>query len=371
MTRTLTKLFVLLTVYLCGNADAEADVRKYSINTVLESLQSPWSLAFLPNGDYLITEVSGRLLRINKQSLTKQTISNVPKVYHAGQGGLLDVMLDRDFADNQRVYLTFSHGSSKANATRLIGATLKENALINIDILFTATPFKKRAYHYGGRMIQTPEGHIVLGVGDGSRYRDQAQQLDSHLGKIVRINPNGTVPHDNPWVEAEGALPEIWSMGHRNPQAIVLANDGTVYAHEHGPRGGDEVNVIKPGNNYGWPVLTRGREYNGATISTLTEKEGMQLPLVDWTPSIAPSGMTIYYGDEFPAWEGDLLAVSLKQKSVRRIDLDASGIKVRSDTRAFPEVNQRLRDIRTGPDGAIYILTDGDNGKLLRVSAAK
>jgi glucose/arabinose dehydrogenase len=190
--------------------------------------------------------------------------------------------------------------------------------------------------------------------------------LDSYLGKIIRIQPDGEAPADNPWIGVKGALPMIWSLGHRNQQAISVAPNGKVYAHEHGPEGGDEINVIEKGNNYGWPVITYGNDYDGASITPYTEYAGMQQPFVDWTPSIAPAGMTYYTGDQFPEWQGDLFAVSLKQKSVRRIDLENG--KVISDTPIFPELDQRMRDIRTGPDGVLYVLTDGNNGKLLRIS---
>lgn len=350
-------------------AQESGDSKKhnYKIETLVSSLDSPWSLAFLPNGDYLITELSGQLRIVQNGKLQEQAISGVPSVYYAGQGGLLDVVVDRNFTTNQKIYLSFSYGAAKANATRLISGRLVNNSLVDLKPLFTASPLKKTPHHYGGRILQLTDGTLLLTVGDGFNYREQAQKLDSHLGKIIRINDNGKAPNDNPWKTDPDALPEIWSLGHRNEQALALAPNGTVFENEHGPRGGDEINIIKAGNNYGWPVITQGIDYNGASITPYTEYAGMQQPLVNWTPSIAPSAMTYYTGRQFPAWDGDLLVVSLAQKSVRRIDLD--GDSVISDTQVFPELSQRMRDIRTGPDGAIYILTDGAGGKLLRISA--
>ena len=343
-----------------------ASAQDYKIETAISGLNSPWSLAFLPNGDQLITELGGKLRIVKDGVLVEESISGVPDVYVAGQGGLMDVVIDADFANNQRIYLSYAYGEKKANATRLISATLKEGMLNNLKVLFTATPMKSTSHHYGGRIAQLSDNSLLLTVGDGFNYREQAQKLDNHFGKIIRIKSNGDIPADNPWSDVEGALPEIWSMGHRNEQAILVTNDGVVYENEHGPKGGDEINVIKAGQNYGWPIITRGVDYNGAQITPFTEYEGMQQPFVDWTPSIAPSGMTYYDGNLFPEWKGDLFTVSLSQQSVRRVDLE-NGVAV-SDERVFTELNQRMRDIRTGPDGAIYILTDGENGKLLRIS---
>lgn len=362
-------ILTLVTAALSTSASSETladNAPAYSIDTITEGLNFPWSLAFLPNGDMLITELAGSLRLVKNGQLLKQTIKGVPNVYHAGQGGLMDVVVDKDFSTNRKIYLSLSHGTRSGNGTRLISATLQNIELSNVEILFTALPLKKTGAHYGGRIAQMQDGSLLLAVGDGFNYREQAQMLDSHLGKIIRIDQNGLAPPDNPWHGVAGALPELWSIGHRNQQAILVTPAGVVYEHEHGPEGGDEINRIEAGNNYGWPAITNGIDYNGASISPYTEYPGMEQPLVDWTPSIAPSGMTFYTGQQFPQWQGNLLAVSLKQQSVRRIELQDG--KPVSDTQVLPELNQRLRDIRTGPDGALYILTDGKNGKLLRVS---
>lgn len=356
----------LLAIILTAVPHAKSQTTEYSVETLAQGLEFPWSLDFLPDGSTLITEKPGRL-RILRNGELSDPIAGVPTVYYAGQGGLLDVLVDRDFANNQTIYLSYAYGKSSANATRLTAARLEGNQLKDVEVLFTAAPLKKRAYHYGGRLLETPDNRLMLTVGDGSKYRDDAQKLDSHLGKIIRLNKDGSVPADNPWASSDGALPEIWSMGHRNPQAIVIDNDGQIYAHEHGPKGGDEINVILPAKNYGWPVITRGVEYNGETISTLQSAPGMELPLVNWTPSIAPGGMTWYSGGDFKSWNGDLLVVSLKEQKVRRIELNNG--KVINETQVLADVRERMRDIRTAPDGSLYILTDEQNGKLLRISA--
>lgn len=358
-------LLCLITLPAARLAVAE-DTPAYKIDTVIEGLDSPWGLAFLPNGRMLITELGGTLRLVINNELVDEPVAGIPEVYYAGQGGLMDIIADRDFANNQRIYLTYSYGKRRANATRLLSARLVNGELVDQQILFTASPLKSTPHHYGGRMVQLSDGSLVLTVGDGFNYREQAQTLDNHFGKIVRINIDGTAHADNPFRDTAGALPEIWSYGHRNQQAIVVAGDGTIYEHEHGPRGGDEVNLIEPGKNYGWPAITYGVDYSGAQITPYTEYEGMEQPLVNWTPSIAPAGMTYYDGSLFPQWQGGLFVVSLKERSVRRVTLK-DGKLVRDD-RVFPELKSRMRDIRTGPDGALYILTDGDNGKLLRIS---
>ena len=352
-------LYQKITLILLVSISVQSTNAKDSqIETVIEGLNFPWAVAFLPNTDMLITELDGQLRLVKNGALLEQAIRGVPDVYRAGQGGLMDVMVDRDFANNQHIYLSYAHGERGANATRLMRARLVNGALLDQQVIFTASPLKATPHHYAARMAQMADGTILLTVGDGFNYREQAQKLNNHFGKIIRIHPDGSIPNDNPYVGQSDAKPEIWSYGHRNQQAIVVSSDGTVYANEHGPQGGDEINLIQPGNNYGWPVITYGIDYNGAQITPFTQYAGMQQPLVNWTPSIAPSGMT--------EWQGDLYTVSLKQKSVRRVQL-ANG-KLVSDQRVFPKLEVRLRDIRSGPDGALYILTDGKDGKLLRIS---
>lgn len=360
-------LIALLCCCALASSTLFAQTQTYKIETVVEGLDSPWSLAILPGGDLLITELGGTLRKVSNGKLLESSISGVPPVYYAGQGGLMDVVADRNFARNQRIYLSFAHGDKSGNATRMISARLDDMQLQDIEILFTAQPLKKTPHHYSARIAQLKDGSLLMGVGDGFNYREQAQKLDNHLGKVIRITPDGKAPADNPWAEDPQALPEIWSRGHRNMQAILVTPDGTVFANEHGPQGGDEINIIEAGRNYGWPVITYGIDYSGARISPYTEYAGMEQPLVDWTPSIAPAGMTYYTGSQFPQWQNSLFTVSLAEGSVRRTVVEQG--KLISDERVFPELTERMRDIRTGPDGALYILTDGANGKLLRISS--
>lgn len=351
----------LLVTMLCIAFFSTTAYSKEKHTTVAEGLDSPWAFAFLPSGEILITERKGRIQVIDKSSNASTEVSGVPEVYLAGQGGLLDIMLDQDFASNQRIYLSYAHGDRQANATRLLSAKLEHNEngyqLTDSKVLFTAQPTKKTAHHYGGRIEQMADKTLLLTVGEGYNHKDQAQTLDNHFGKIVRIKQDGSVPKDNPFVTKEGALPEIWSYGHRNQQALLLV-DNELYEHEHGPKGGDEINLIQPGINYGWPIATFGIDYSGAQISPYTEYEGTEQPLLQWTPSIAPSGMA--YSN------GKFYVVSLAEGSIRRVAIQEG--KAEDEGIVFSDVRGRLRDIEVGPDGALYVLTDGDNAKLLKLN---
>lgn len=354
-------LFLLLT--LIAGAAAPADLR---VEPVASGLEHPWSLAFLPDARMLVTERPGRL-RIVDRGRVSPPLANVPSVYAVGQGGLFDVVLAPDFAQSRRIYLSFAHGTADANATRLVRARLGDQGLSEVEVLFTAQPLKATAQHFGGRMAWLPDRTLLLTVGDGGKHRDRAQGLDSHLGKILRLKADGSAPKDNPFVARRDALPEIWSHGHRNPQAILVdAATRRTYAHEHGPRGGDELNLIRAGLNYGWPAITYGREYWGPAISEHTALPGMEQPLVYWVPSIAPAGMALYGGALFPQWKGDLFVSALAGQQLRRVDLD--GARVAGQEVLLDDLGERLRDVREGPDGALYLLTDSPKGKILRVA---
>ena len=342
------------------------DVAGPRVETMARDLEHPWSIAFLADGRELITERAGRL-RILDEGVLSPPVSGVPTVLAKSQGGLLDVVPHPDFSENQWIYLTLAHGTSWRNATRLIRARLVGNALVELEVLFTAEPWKATPVHYGGRLAFLPDGSLLLTLGDGFDYREAAQRLDSHLGKIVRLHDDGTVPADNPFVGVEGALPEIWSIGHRNPQGLVvdLAN-GIVLSHEHGPAGGDEINRIERGNNYGWPVATHGRDYSGAAISPFEEYPGMQPPLVDWSPSIAPAGLAVVSGDPFEILRGELLVATLKTRELRRVKLDAAGNPI--GEAVLLRGHGRLRDVRVAPDGSLRVLTDASDGKVLRLT---
>jgi glucose/arabinose dehydrogenase len=347
---------------------SSAQAVEYRIETVAEGLSYPWAIAFLPDGDMLVTERSGQLRRITDGELQQEPIGNLPDLYVDGQGGLLDVIPDPGFTANHRLYLSFSIGSKSANALRVISASLNGNKLENITTLFTASPSKDTPHHFGGRLALMPDQTLLITVGEGFDYREKAQSLDNHFGKLIRLNKDGTVPADNPLVDREDALPEIWSYGHRNPQGLLMSADGTVWLHEHGPRGGDELNRIEPGKNYGWPAITHGMDYSGAYVSPFTEAAGMEQPVTYWVPSIAPSGFCEYTGHVFPDWQGNLFVAALAEKSVRRLVMKDG--KVQSQETMFTELDQRIREVRAGPDGYLYLLTDSDEGKMLRVSPA-
>ena len=360
---------IWLAAIVCVLASSVAAQVGYRLTTVAEGLSFPWCLAFLPNGDMLVTERSGDLRVIRDGVLDPQAVAGVPPVFVRGQGGLFDVLPHPDFSSNGLLYLSYAHREAGGNATRIARGRFDGATLHDVAPIFTVSPLKRPPMHYGGRMLFLPDGTLLLTTGDGFVHREEAQRLDNLLGKVVRLRDDGSVPPDNPFVDAPNARPEIWTYGHRNPQGIVVApsasGEATVYLHEHGPRGGDELNRLTPAVNYGWPVATFGIDYNGAVISPFTEYAGMEQPLLHWTPSIAPAGMAWYDGDLFPAWHGDLFVTSLVFNRIERIDLEAGEI-VRQE-RLFEEIGQRLRDIRTGPDGRLYILTDSASGSVIRV----
>lgn len=365
MSTRIARLLLCVGTVIAGSPAAASD---YHIETVAADLEHPWSIAFLPDGRMLVTERAGRLRIIADGQLLDAPVRGVPDAYVRSQGGLFEVVLDPEYEDNGWIYLSLAHGTARANSTRVVRARLDGGALQDLQVLFTADPPRDTAAHYGGRMAFLADGTLVIGLGDGGNFREDAQRLDSHNGKIVRIRRDGGIPADNPFVGRDGALPEIYSYGHRNVQGLVFdAAGGRLWAHEHGPRGGDEINLILPGRNYGWPVATFGVEYSGARITPYTSRPGMEDPLLHWTPSIAPAGMTLYEGTQFPAWQGDLFVTALIAREVRRVTLE--GGRAAGQEALFGEIDARLRDIKTGPDGALYVLTDEARGRVLRISA--
>ena len=352
--------------------------------TVARGLQNPWAVAFLPEGRFLVTERAGRLRVVEPGGKLGQAVEGLPEVAAGGQGGLLDVVLDADFANNRLLYFCFSEpGLGNSNSTALARATLGRDMtrLDDVKVIFSQKPKFASTLHFGCRIIESrapglkgkPDGKLFLMLGDRYSRAPDAQILGNHHGKIVRINKDGSVPADNPFINQSGALPEIWSYGHRNPQGATLAPDGTLWMHEHGPQGGDEINLPQPGLNYGWPVITYGENYGGGKIGEgLTAKAGMQQPLHQWTPSIAPSGMAFLTSDRYgKAWQGNLFVGSLKFAYLNRIELSApySG-KVLRESKLISDVAERIRDVRQGPDGLLYVLTDSSNGKLIRLVPA-
>ena len=352
---------------IASNQASAQGMAGYNLETVVDGLDSPWGLAILPDGDMLITELTGDLRHIRNGKLVAQAVAGVPQSLYGGQGGLMDIVIHPNYDENRYVYLSLSVGTDDANALRVIRGRFTDTALEDISTIFESAPSKNTLVHYGARMAFLPDNTLLINVGDGFDLREQAQNLSNHFGSLVRVTDDGKVPQDNPFIGVAGAQPEIYSYGHRNQQSIAVERgSGKIYQTEHGPRGGDELNLIEAGKNYGWPVATFGIDYSGARISPYTSYEGTKQPLVDWTPSIGPSGMTIYDGAQFPDWQGDIFVSSLIYSKIIHIDMVNGAPQQQSDM--FSEIGDRLRDIRTGADGALYILSEGDNGKLWRVS---
>lgn len=346
-----------------------AQAAAYTLTTVVDGLDRPWGLAFLPDGELLVTERPGTLKRIDGDGVA-HVIDGVPSVYFAasGQSGLFDVILDPAFAENRTIYLAYAHGNRAANATRVARARLDGDRLAEVTPIFTVEPMKRLPQHYGGKMVFLRDGTLMLTTGEGFDYREAAQDPYNLLGKTVRINTDGSIPENNPFANGEGGHPAVWTWGHRNPQGLLVDQvTGTILLHEHGPRGGDEVNVLFPGTNYGWPAITYGLDYSGAYVSPFTEHPEMAQPAKYWTPSIAPSGFAQVDGDEFPEWEGSFLVGALVDQDVKRLSVNEDGTI--DEESLFAELGSRIRDVRVAADGSIYLVTDGNPGSVVRVTA--
>lgn len=351
---------------------AEPDDIAYRVEVLQEGLEYPWSLAQLPDGSLLVTEKPGHLLHVSADFSSRHSIEGVPEVDRVGQGGLLDVVLHPEYgrADNRWVYLSYSKVCATGFTTVLSRYRLQGRRLEDGQLLFEAHPCGGLTWHFAGRLAFDADGYLFLAVGDRGE-RENAQELDSHWGKLIRLHADGRVPEDNPFVGNADVLPEVYSYGHRNPQGLAWNPfDGKLWLHEHGPKGGDELNRIQAGANYGWPRVTHGREYTGGIISEQTHAPGIEPPVWHWTPSIAPSGFAVYDGKPFAAWRGQMLIGALKFRSVYRVQLRQDG-GVREQVLPEPQ-GHRIRDIRVLEDGLIYLLTDDADGQLLRlVPAAK
>ncbi len=361
-----------------------ATAQALKLETVASGLQNPWALAFLPDGGYLVTERSGALRRIERSGAVSAPLAGVPPVAAGGQGGLLDLLLDSDFTNNRTLYLCYSEpdtSNGKTNSTALARAKLADDgkSLTDVKVLFSQLPKVASGLHFGCRIAESrsdgqPDGLLFIALGERYSRKDDAQKLDNHHGKIVRIGKDGRVPANNPFNTPEqrkaGALPEIWSYGHRNPQGLVMNPAGSLWEHEHGPQGGDEINLVQAGRNYGWPVITYGENYGGGQVGAgITAQAGMEQPVHFWVPSIAPSGMAFVTSQRYGKdWVGNLVVGSLKFGYLSRLEMtEPFGGKVRRETKVTVDVGDRVRDVRQGHDGLLYLITDSPKGRLLRL----
>jgi aldose sugar dehydrogenase len=367
---------LLLALAVCAPGWAQ-EVRP---QLVAAGLQNPWALAFLPQGRFLVTERAGRLRVVEADGRVGPPVAGLPPIAVQGQGGLLDVVLDSAFASNRTLYFCFSEPASQGsgNSTALARARLSDgrDRLEDVRVIFSQVPKFASSAHFGCRIVEgrrdgRPDGSLFLTLGDRFRRMADAQTLDNHHGKVVRVNKDGSIPADNPFVGRSAALPEIWSYGHRNMQGATLGPDGRLWTHEHGPQGGDEINLPAPGRNYGWPTITYGENYGGGKIGEgLTRKDGMEQPVHYWVPSIAPSGMVFLSSDRYgEAWRGNLFVGALAGRFLDRIEWqdDGKSIRIVRETRLLRDLGERVRDVRQGPDGLLYVLTDAADGRLIRL----
>jgi glucose/arabinose dehydrogenase len=335
------------------------------LTTVARGLEHPWGMVFLPDGRILVTEKPGSMRIVSRDGRISAPLQGVPEVHAQGQGGLLGITLDPDFASNRTIYFSFAEPGGDGAGTAVARALLGEGRLQDVSVIFRQRPKVDGSNHFGSRLVFAPDRKLFVTLGERNQG-ERSQRLGEHLGKVVRINPDGSAPRDNPFVGRSGALPEIWSYGHRNIQGATLHPEtGALWTVEHGAQGGDEVNIPRPGRNYGWPVISYGVDYGGAKIGEGTKKEGMEQPVHYWDPSIAPSGMTFCTSDRYRGWRGDLFVGSLKFGLVSRLDMD--GDRVRREERLFEDFDPRIRDVVQGPDGLLYLLTDESDGEVIRV----
>ncbi len=367
----LTATFLIATGTRGQDTTFASSAGQLEVQTVATGLVHPWALAFLPDGKMLVTERPGRMRIVTPEGQLSPPLKGVPDVWASGQGGLLDVVTDKGFAQNKTIYFCYAERTGGGGRTAVARAKLNDGSgrLDELKVIFRQEGPLSSGNHYGCRIAQANDGNLFVALGDHYSARNEAQNLGNHIGKLIRITPDGTAPPDNPFVGRDGAKPEIWSFGHRNEQGLAInPATGDVWEIEHGPRGGDEVNVIGKGKNYGWPVIGYGVDYSGATIHETTARDGMEQPVKYWVPSIAPSGMAFYNGKLFPKWSGSLFSGALSGKMLVRLTLN--GNSVTGEERLLQNLYERIRDVRQGPDGALWLLTDNSAGRILRVSPA-
>lgn len=350
----------------------ESERESFELETIADDLKNPWGLAFLPNGNMVVTERTGTMRVVQASGAVSAPLSGLPEIVVKGQGGLLDVAVDPDYANNGWIYFSFSQpGDNDTNSTALARAQLHGSELSEVDVIFSQQPKVKSNAHFGSRIVFKDDGTLFLTLGDRYSRMDDAQTLDNHHGKVIRINTDGSVPADNPFVKTEGALPEIWSYGHRNMQgATIHPQTGELWSGEHGAQGGDEINIDRAGVNYGWPVITYGENYGGGKIGEGFKKAGMEAPIYYWLPSLATAGLTFYTGDKFPNWQGDLFVASLRAETLSRLDVE-DGRVLHEERMLVDELGERIRHVTQGPDGYLYLLTDQSDGKIIRLKPAR
>nr|WP_315051809.1 PQQ-dependent sugar dehydrogenase [uncultured Brevundimonas sp.] len=339
---------------------------------VASGLEHPWGLAMMPDGRWLVTEKPGRLRIVTGEGRISEPVQGLPRVDARGQGGLLDVVISPDFARDRMIYWSYAEPREGGNATSVARGRLSDDGarVENVQVIFRAQPTYDGDKHFGSALAFDQQGHLFITLGERSDkpMRPQAQDLNSHMGKTIRINADGTIPQDNPFVGREGARPEIFSYGHRNVQGVAVQPNGAVWTIEHGTRGGDEINLEKPGANYGWPEVSYGIEYNGQPGPWVTAREGTEQPVYYWDPVIAPGGAAFYQGAMFPGWDGDLLVAGLRDKQLARLVIEND--RVVGEERLLTDLGERVRDVAVAPDGAVWVITDEDDGKLVRLSVA-
>jgi glucose/arabinose dehydrogenase len=352
--------------------ELDTQAGKVNVKSIATGLKNPWGLAILPDGSFLVTERTGNLRIVQPNGTIGAPVSGLPKIMNEGQGGLLDVVLAPDFATSKKIYFSYSEPAEKGsgNSTAVSFATLNGNKLEKVTRVFSQQPKVDSNAHFGSRLVWAPDGTLFITLGDRFSKKEDAQTLNNHHGKVVRINADGSVPKNNPFISTPGALPEIWSYGHRNMQgAAINPMNKQLWTGEHGPQGGDELNLDQAGKNYGWPVITYGENYGGGKIGEGTQKAGMEQPLKYWVPSIATAGFIFYTGDKFPAWKNNILLTSLVGRTLVRLTVD--GNKVTQEERLLTkELNERLRHIVQGPDGLVYFISDEGKGSIYQISPA-
>ncbi|WP_372998741.1 PQQ-dependent sugar dehydrogenase [Marinobacter sp.] len=357
----------LLLIALSGMASQNfsSDKADFRLETVAEDLKHPWSLAFIPDGSMLVTEREGQLRMIRDGALVEEPIRGVPELVVSGQGGLLDVILHPDFEQNQVLFLSYAHRNSDGMTTRVARARLEDKRLADVEVIFEALPRSSGGRHFAGRMEFDQDGNLYVAVGDRGDM-DRAQNDADDAGGVHRITTDGAPAPGNPFLDTSGVNETFYTTGNRNIQGMTIHPEtGEIWSHEHGPRGGDEINIIRAGTDYGWPTITYGIDYSGLPITDKTEKEGMAQPLHYWDPSIAPSGMAFYTGNRFPQWQGDLFVGALKMRKLVRLSIHDGEVTEEEDL--LTDLGERIRDVRMGPDGALWLLTDSPRGKVYRM----